>query len=204
MKLPPNVPNRASSCAHRFVYSWVVSRIDSALLAGIGILGVHQIAYTLTALAGTESSVAHGHLQSAWLLASLGLLGALARSIVRSVRRRTTGHVSELALFAWIAGGYFVLEQAERTWDGYGALTLFSEPVFWIGLALSPLIALALTWSVRSLERALNHIVESLTRRPERMGAVPCSWPATGLVVAFDTALVLAAPRRGPPQILFH
>ena len=178
-----------------------MSRIDSVLLAGIGILGVHQLAYTLTALAGTETTIAHGHLQSAWLLASLGLLAALARAVVRSIRRRVDADVSELALFAWISGGYLMLEQAERAWDGYGSLALFNEPVFWIGLALAPLVALTLAWSVRSLERVLDHIVLALTRRPARPVSTPRIWATSGLVRTFDPALVLAAPRRGPPGI---
>ena len=178
-------------------------QLDSLLLAGVGVLIVHQSAYAMTALAGTESSVAHGHLQSAWLIASLGVLCALTRSIIRSLRRRFT-QMSELALFAAVAGGYLVLEQAERLWDGYGAFTLFSEPVFWVGLALAPLVALALSWSLRSLERVLDRVLETLTPRPARRVTVRTTWGSRGLIPAFDTSLVLAAPRRGPPPILFR
>ena len=179
-----------------------MQRIDAVLLAGVGILSVHQGAYTLTALTGTESSIAHGHLQTAWLLASLGLLGVLSRSVLRSVKARTSEDISELALFGWIATGYFVLEQVERQWDGYGALTLFSEPVFWVGLALAPLVALALSWSLRSLETALHSYVRSQPRVPRSRD---CTAPLTSQTDRIPVAqfLLRSAPRRGPPSVLF-
>ena len=179
-----------------------MQRIDAVLLAGVGILSVHQGAYTLTALTGTESSIAHGHLQTAWLLASLGVLGVLARSVLRSVKARMSEGVSELALFGWIAAGYFVLEQVERQWDGYGALTLFSEPVFWVGLALAPFVALALSWSIRSLETALHNCVHNQPRVPRsRDCAAPSTSRTNGIPVA--QFLLRSAPRRGPPSTLF-
>ena len=177
-------------------------RIDAVLLAGVGILCVHQGAYTLTALTGTESSIAHGHLQTAWLLASLGLLGVLTRSILRSVKARRSEGISELALFAWIAGGYLVLEQAERAWDGYGPLTLFSEPVFWVGLALAPLVALALSSSIRSIESAIHSFVQARPRLPRpRPRSVPSTSPT--VLVLVGPRFIRTAPRRGPPSVLF-
>lgn len=176
-----------------------MARLDAILLAGVGILLVHQAAYTLTSLSGDESSIAHGHLQSAWLLASLGVLGALTRSILRSIRRRARGSVSELSLFAAIANGYLSLEMAERVWDGQGAFTLFTEPVIWVGLALAPLVALALAWSLRSIETAIARFIDL---RPQRLATTQRRLGFTPLgYVGFPTQrrLLLTAPLRGPP-----
>jgi len=181
-----------------------MARLDALLLAGIGVLLVHQGAYTLTALTGEQASIAHGHLQVAWLVASLGLLGALTRSALRSLRHRVVGTVSELSLFASIGGGYFVLEQAERAWDGYGALALFHEPVFWVGLALAPLVALALSWSLRSVEQVLVRLAASaLHLRSTRSAPLTLASFHLLLDLSLERYLVLAAPRRGPPVVSF-
>ncbi len=181
-----------------------MSRIDAILLAGIGVLLVHQGAYTLTALTGSETSVAHGHLQTVWLVASLGVLAALTRSILRSLRLRSRGEVSELTLFAAIAGGYCLLEQAERAWDGYGALALFSEPVFWVGLALAPLVALALGWSLRSVEKVIDRFVAA--RLPAAHSHTSCRLqlaPGITDLAPFERRLAHSVPRRGPPIVSF-
>ena len=178
-------------------------RIDSFLLAGVGVLVAHQGAYTLSAMTGQQSSLAHGHMQTAWLLGSLAVLALLTRSVVSSLRRRATSPVSEIALFVWIALGYSGLELGERVVDGYGALTLFSEPVYWIGLSLAPLVALALGWSFRSLEEAVSAFVAVA---PDLVigaaEAATCSsvfnYPEAN---ALGRLLVLAAPRRGPPFV---
>lgn len=176
-----------------------MARLDTILLAGVGILLVHQAAYTLTSLLGDESSIAHGHLQSAWLLASLGALGALTRSILRSIRKRTVGPVSELSLFASIGGGYIFLEMGERIWDGQGALSLFFEPVVWVGLALAPLVALALGWSLRSVEKAITHFVDQRRQwfapAPRRLGNADLT--SDGFPI--ERSILLTAPLRGPP-----
>lgn len=181
-----------------------MTRLDSVLLAGVGTLLVHQGAYTLTAMAGAQSSVAHGHMQTAWLLASLALLGLLTRSIVRSVRQRADRDISELSLFAWISFGYTLLEQAERIWDGYSALTLFSEPVFWAGLALGPLVSLVLTWSLRSFEKAVARLARpALDRDSGVTHSSSLSLVNTQSEQPALWLLVLSAPRRGPPRLSF-
>ena len=53
-------------------------RLDSLLLTGVGVLLVHQSAYTVSSLAGYKAAVTHGHLETAWLLGSLATIGALA------------------------------------------------------------------------------------------------------------------------------
>lgn len=180
-----------------------MARLDGILLAGVGVLLTHQGAYTLAAMTGEQASIAHGHMQIAWLLASLALLGGLTRSVLRSLQRRTTTPVSELRLFTWIALGYSGLEIGERIVDGYGALSLFHEPVYWIGLALAPLVAIALGWSLRSVERAIVAITIAVTEAlTAPVVPAPCAtlfaYPS---VNSLGQLMVLAAPRRGPPFV---
>ena len=179
-----------------------MQRLDSLLLASVGVLLVHQVAYTTSALLGYEASVAHGHMALAWFGGSLAVLCALARAITRSLKRRHHNAPSEYRLFAAVAGGYVLLEQLERAVDGYGTFALFNEPVFWLGMAVSPLIALMLHWSVRSVERLVAFIAVTSRppRRPERTSAGEFDIASTVVPLARQLASVVS--RRGPPADL--
>ena len=177
-------------------------RVDTALVAILGVLVSHQLAYMASSSLGYSTSVAHGHLKTAWLLGSLGLLAVLCRSVVASLRRRNheAGNVAQLA--GLIAAGYLVLEQFERALDGYGALALFGEPVFWFGLAAAPLVAVVLSWSLRSFEQAAARFIDSVTQaRPVPSGA-SCSLCATSIQLHLTSPLSFAVGRRGPPAEL--
>jgi len=60
-----------------------MERIDTALLAALGVLVVHQFAYSVSAVLGDTSSVAHGHLAVAWLLGSVAALAGLGVAMTR-------------------------------------------------------------------------------------------------------------------------
>lgn len=174
-----------------------MDRLDSLLLAAVGVLIVHQIAYTSSAVFGVETSGAHGHLAFAWFGGSIALLGALARAISVSLKKRQhdAGHVGVLA--SAIGVGYLAMELIERLVDGQGATTLFTEPVLWFGMALAPLVAIALHWSVRSVvERAL----EFLTPAQRTWTATTTSplQPFFSVEPAFARIAVVVS-RRGPP-----
>lgn len=175
-------------------------RIDRLLLSAVGVLLVHQIAYTASAMAGAESAVGHGHLAQAWWFASLAALVALARSITRSLKRRAHDPGNELALFGWVASGYVALEQIERLVDGIGVTALFSEPVFWIGLAAAPFVALTLHRSIRKFEA----VVDSLVATPPRptWPTLPVAQPALRPIEVRVSAGYhpRSRPRRGPPR----
>ena len=82
---------------------WSMQRIDSLLLASIGVLLVHQVAYMASALLGYEASVAHGHMAIAWFGGSLATLCVLARAITHSLKKRSHTSPNDIALFAAIA-----------------------------------------------------------------------------------------------------
>lgn len=172
---------------------------DSAILAVLGVLIAHQVAYLSSSAVGYETSVAHGHMKVAWLLASGGLLAALSHSVISSLRRRRHDGGSVLHLAAAIGGGYFILEQFERALDGYGAFDLFSEPVFWFGLAAAPLVALLLSWMLGSIEDAVARLVEGRTAPRVTATTRPCSLAITSLSLPSTSPLSFAVCRRGPP-----
>ncbi|MGI9607254.1 MAG: hypothetical protein ACR2P0_14050 [Acidimicrobiales bacterium] len=177
-----------------------MERIDAALLTGVGVLVVHQIAYSASAVLGLEESIAHGHLAVAWLLGSLAALCGVARAVTRSLRGRDHTASSFTALTGWITGGYVMLELGERWLDGSGALAFFGQPVFWLGIAAAPLVALALRWSVRSATRLTEWFI---TVEPAIDWPEPVLQPLVVQVAERRcTTLSFTVSRRGPPARL--
>ena len=180
-------------------YDLAMRRLDSALLVLLGVLVAHQIAYLTSSAVGYETSIAHGHLKVAWLLGSVGLLATLARFLLSSLRRRKHDPGNVLHLAGAIAGGYLLMEEFERATDGYGLFALFHEPVFWFGLAAAPLVAIALSWSLRSFEAAVSRFIEGRADAPVSAPRPSCSLAATSLVTVPTSPLSFAVCRRGPP-----
>ncbi len=175
-------------------------RLDSALLAILGVLIAHQIAYLTSSMVGYENSVAHGHMKTAWLFGSAALLTALGRSIIVSLRRRHHNGGNPIHLAAAIGGGYFLMEQVERVVDGYGALTLFSEPVFWFGLAAAPLVAIVLSWLLASIEQAVSNLIEMRREQRPSPPVSNSSLATTSVDVFLLAPLSFVVARRGPPM----
>lgn len=175
-------------------------RVDSGLLAILGVLIAHEIAYLTSAAVGYETSIAHGHLKTAWLVGSVALLALVSRAIVTSLRRRRHDGGNVLHLAGSIAGGYFLMEQFERAIDGYGAFDIFSEPVFWFGLAAAPLVAAALSWSLRSVEQAVSRFIDTSTPDAHSLVEFACTLCITSLTPRPSPALSSVVSRRGPPQ----
>lgn len=174
--------------------------VDSGLLTFLGVLIAHEAAYLTSAAVGYESSVAHGHLKVAWLLGSLAVLTLVGNAIVSSLRRRNYQPGNVLHLAAAISGGYFVMEQFERALDGYGATALFSEPVFWFGLAVAPLVAVGLSWSLRKIPPAVARFIEIRPAAVPAAVGLTCSLAATSQPLFPSSTLSSVVSRRGPPQ----
>jgi hypothetical protein len=176
-------------------------RLDKILLAGIGVLIVHQVAYTTSAIAGVQTSIVHGYLAIAWIGTSLAALALLTRAVTRSLRARNQGVVGGYQLFGSIAGGYLLMEQLERSIDGQTTFSLFAEPVFWLGLIAAPIVAVALRWSVRTVERLAGVFIATPPDRVEPSNTEP-PLATTALIGPAFPPLLFAAPRRGPPRVL--
>lgn len=178
-------------------------RLDSLLLTGVAVLLVHQLAYTASSLAGVKIAVTHGHLEVAWLFGSLSAIGALASAVTRSLRRREHDLGGIWSFTGWITTGYLTLETVERVANGLAATSLLSEPVFWLGLLLAPLVAFALGWSLRTLARfaadvIVNHRLRvSATSASKSLGETSVSLPSP----LFSSFMV---SRRGPPLLVLH
>lgn len=175
-----------------------MKRIDSLLLAGLGVLIAHQISYSVTIAAGEVNTVAHGHLGSAWLIATIGAVFGLAYSVSKSLQRR--GHVPPptLLLATQIAAGYTGLEFTERAIDGNG-FSLFTESVYWLGLAVAPTVAAVLSWLIGRVQQLVAELVPASTPVAT---PVEDNHPDTAPTRNVGLEILLfSLSRRGPPSI---
>ena len=177
-------------------------RLDSGLLAFLGVLAVHQIAYSISRAAGAPSAIDHGHLAVAWLLAGLAAVAGLTLAVTRSLRARRHHVGSRLLLAGIVAAGYTALEAIERAADGIPVSSLVTEAVFWLGLAAAPIVAVALSAMVRAADDLVRAFIEART----------AEWPAAAPPSLFPTSVVLqpvllrseSVSRRGPPVRSHH
>lgn len=171
-------------------------KIDGFLLAAMGVLLIHKLAYTFVEFFAPVALVNHSHLAAAWSFGSFAMLACLARTIVVSVKRRHHADLNARGLAAAIAAGFAVLEQAERLLAGYEITALFSEPVFWVGLAFAPLVAVVLSHAVRSVTKlAANWAVPGLRTWP----SLPVNPLQQLVLVPAHVVYRSATSRRGPP-----
>lgn len=182
---------------------WVrdVRRIDALLLAGVGVLLVHQFSYTASSLIGVKTAVTHGHLEIAWLIGSLTTIGALARAVTRSLRRRHHEPGTVLSFTKTILIGYLGLEAIERVANGLNVMSLLGESVFWLGLLIAPFVAWILRWSLRTVERFVATSLDSSTDL-EFTSRSATSLGVTSVVLLPQIFFSFMVSRRGPPQLL--
>lgn len=171
-------------------------RVDTFLLASIGVLVLHQIAYVITGSFATVVAVDHSHLAVAWNFGSVVMLLGLARAIVVSVKRRRHANVHIGYLTAAIAVGFVALEQVERLAAGYGATALFGEPVLWVALVIAPIVATVLSRSIRTVTQLA---VDWAAPAFRSWFAVRIDPPRQVVLVPAHVVHRRATPRRGPP-----
>lgn len=173
--------------------------LDSLLLAGVGTLAVHEIAYVPGSV---DVDVAHAHVPALW-----GLGGALAvivmvRAVVRSLRSRPGNRaVDPSVLSAAIAAFYATQEAAELSFTSTPAIQLLSHASFWIGLAAAPAVGWLLA---RLVNRVVDVIANSHARAP-RPVVYPLAVPGriSGMLPETTPSLVRLrhhVARRGPPR----
>ncbi len=177
-------------------------RLDSGLLALLGVLAVHQVAYSVATAAGAPSAVGHGHLAIAWLVAGLAAVAGLAIAVTRSLRSRRHLVGSRLRLTGLVAGGYATLEAVERVADGIPVSSLATEAVFWLGLAAAPLVAVALATMVRTADELIRALIE--VRADDWPLSAPPSLRPTSIVLQPLLLRSESVSRRGPPVRSHH
>ena len=179
-----------------------MKRLDAALLVGVGVLAVHQLAYTASSMLGADSAVGHGHLAAAWLVGGFAAVVGLARSVARSLRRRQHSPLSPMAMSAAIGAGYAGMESLERFLDGSSVAGLVTEAVFWLGLLATPAVAAALRSMVRSIHELAERWV-SVGPRAIRPRSAPATFGHTSIELAPLLLRSNTVSRRGPPVRLF-
>jgi hypothetical protein len=174
-------------------------RLDSLLLAGVGTLAVHEIAYLPGSVATSVSSsgVSHAHLPLMWGLGGAVAIGALVHYVVGSLRRRSGDRFVDPLWIGLAMGAFFTSQEAaERAMSGSPAVSLVTEWALWIGLIAVPLVALVLARLVRC--------ITGLTLGPEPRPVTHCSapdlfTPARAEAVLTVVRLAHSVARRGPP-----
>ena len=175
------------------------SRLDSLLLAGVGTLAAHELAYVPGSLRASlvGDGVSHAHLPLLWGLGGVVAVAALAQQLVTALRRRAGVRTIDARWLGLGIGLFYVSQEAaEFALAGSPAISLLSQPTLWAGLLVAPVVAIALS-------RLVNGIVDFVaalpaSRAPAR-GRTP-GWQTTSAQPLAAVAwLAHSLSRRGPP-----
>lgn len=188
-------------------YAWGVkhTRMDSLLLAGVGTLAVHEIAYVPgsigTSITGGEG-VSHAHIPLLWGVGGSIAIVALIHYVVRSLRSRTGDRFVDPRWLGLTMGALYVSQEAaERALSGSPAVSLLTEWVLWLGLLAVPLVSWLLARLVRCIVDFAGQ-VETPRRAP--VGAAPIVRPAPVRLRPVLSRLQHVLSRRGPPAVAAH
>lgn len=181
------------------------TRMDSLLLAGVGTLAVHEIAYVPgsigTSITGGEG-VSHAHIPLLWGIGGSVAILALIHYVVRSLRSRTGERFVDPRWLGLTMGALYVSQEAaERAVSGSPAVSLLTEWVLWVGLLAVPLVAWMLARLVRCIVEFAGH-VETPRRIPA--AAPPISRPVAAILRPALSRLEHVLSRRGPPVVAAH
>jgi hypothetical protein len=117
------------------------------LVAALGALATHHIAYLLAPMLGFNRSVAtgHGHLSLQWAVVTP--LAVIATTLFIVWQLRSLGFRSNLsgrALGQWTVGFFIVQESIEGLVAGQNLLELATHPAIVAGVLLGPIVGWAL------------------------------------------------------------
>lgn len=172
------------------------------LLAGIGTLTAHEVAYLSRAalVSAGGADVSHAHLPVLWGFGTAIAVAAITRIVVLSLRSRAGGRsVDSGLLAAAIIALYVSQEAAELWWSGQPAISLLAQPTLWLGVVAAPLVALLLA----RLADTVVGLVCVVPARRHRVRGGPFFTPAR--VESLCPPLVRLAhsvTRRGPPRVV--
>lgn len=176
------------------------TRLDSLLLAGVGTLAVHEIAYLPGSIdvSVRGNGVSHSHIPLLWGLGGAVAIAALVHAVVRSLRSRTGERTIDPSWLGLTMGAFYISQEAaERAMSGSPAVSLLTEHVLWFGLLAVPIVAIVLGRLVGGIVDRL--VAEVIGNRPPT--ARPRRLPVVSLILAPAALLRLehALVRRGPP-----
>ena len=181
------------------------TRLDSLLLAGVGTLAVHEIAY-LPGSVGTSiaggSGVSHAHIPVLWGVGGSIAILALIHYVVRSLRSRAGQRVVDPQWLGLTMGALYISQEAaERALSGSPAISLLTEWVLWVGLLAVPLVA----WTLARLVRCIVEFTTQAQTRPRsHAGTPPLLRPVQAAPRPALARLQHILSRRGPPLVAAH
>lgn len=177
------------------------TRGDSLMLAGVGTLAVHEIAYVPGSVWASVAGdgVSHSHLPLLWGVGGSVAVAALIRFVVASLRSRGGSRRVDPVWLGLAMGAFFISQEAaERALSGSPAISLVTEWVLWLGLLAVPLVAVLLARLVTCLAEAVAGAASVSPRRTHGRVPVLRSPVAPGRAT-HHVALAHVMVRRGPP-----
>lgn len=183
--------------------SSVIRRIALATLSFVGIVGAHSLAFSVVEPdPHRRLELLHTTGHDGYVLVVATALGILAGALAwRRAGREGTWGTWALRLSLLQVAGFTGLELAERTLAGHVETSLWTEKVFYIGLALQVIVAIAGAWLVRAARRALERTLDRVFTDAPRVAEL--------LPLSSEPARVTPAPirsgwsLRGPPVEAF-
>jgi hypothetical protein len=186
------------------------SRVAIGLLAFVGVLSAHWLAYFLSAPAQLErehllSSTGHGD----WSLAGALAIGAFTAAFASTAwgRLRRDDPRPSTTTIAWRLTrlqilGFVALEAAERAAAGESVIDALTEPVVALGVLVQIVVALAGALVTRLVTEVVDRLVFGRTPGPKRAPR-RAGYRGAGVGPLRPTRLDSGAGTlRGPPSML--
>lgn len=141
------------------------------IVAALGALVTHQLAYLLVPLLGFNAAAAsdHGHISLQWALITPVAVAAMAGFIVwqlRSLGFRSA--LSARSLGLWIVGFFLIQESIEGVAGGHSLLELATHPAIAAGVVLGPIVG----WLISRLLAGVAELAAKFLVRPS-FGVAP-------------------------------
>jgi hypothetical protein len=186
------------------------SRVAIGLLAFVGVLSAHWLAYFVSAPARVErehllESTGHGD----WSLAGAVAIGAFTAALASIAWRRlrqggpqpsTITVARRLALLQTM--GFLALEAAERAIAGGSAMDSLTEPVVALGVLVQVLVAFAAALFSRLIVEAVDRFASGRTLAQERAPRRARLWGTRATPRRRTRVGSEARTLRGPPSTL--
>jgi len=135
------------------------------VLAALGALFTHQLAYLVASLLGLDATAAsdHGHLSLQWAIVAPVAVGAICLFIVWQLKGlgfRTS--ISTRYLGALIAGFFLIQEFIEGFAEGLTVVEVATHPAIVAGVVLAPLVA----WCICRLMAGVTDLAARFLSEP--------------------------------------
>ncbi|MGI9594641.1 MAG: hypothetical protein ACR2QK_00695 [Acidimicrobiales bacterium] len=157
-----SAPSQPRGQSALVIYRPLVEKVVAAL----GALVTHQLAYLAASVAGLSNAVSadHGHLSLQWAIVAPLAVGGAAALIVwqlRSLGFRSVIPARQLG--ALVVGFFIVQELIEGLAGGHSIAELMTHPAIAIGVAIGPVIG----WLLSRVLAGVTELAARLLARPD-------------------------------------